>query len=355
MQKTNRRERSKSPKDDLRRFFGVSLQTDRWKIIRDFSRIGFRLQWGVHTSEESIPDAKGIRRTRIAKAKWQCWLLDGETSEQQMNDQPLDQSDNPYLSPRVPSSEPSALAGDRPKTAAVYSSARTMAHVVVLVFLVLMVSSIGAISVEVMLNSIYNDVLAGREVSADWEGQLGNSLQLISIAEVVLSLALMVLFLVWFYKAYKNLPALEASRLEYTPGWAVGGWFVPFLNLVRPYQVAREIWIHSNPATLNQSRLRLTSVGSGPVLVWWLLFIGLRLIDRAMTSVDTTHANLEGVRLVQSLKNDVFGMMIVEVFRLFAAAAAIYMVAKIASWQEQRYDVILNPVPDETPEIQPGY
>ena len=40
--------------------------------------------------------------------------------------------------------------------------------------------------------------------------------------------------------------ALGANNLKYTPKWAVGCFFVPFLNLVMPYQVVREIWKASN-------------------------------------------------------------------------------------------------------------
>src|SRR6185437_9304082 len=49
-----------------------------------------------------------------------------------------------------------------------------------------------------------------------------------------------VAFLMWFYRVHKNLLALRAANLEYSPGWAVGGFFVPFLNLVRPMHVMRE-------------------------------------------------------------------------------------------------------------------
>lgn len=44
-------------------------------------------------------------------------------------------------------------------------------------------------------------------------------------------------FLVWFWLAYRNLDALDLRR-RYGTGWAIGGWFVPFLNLARPKQVA---------------------------------------------------------------------------------------------------------------------
>lgn len=80
-------------------------------------------------------------------------------------------------------------------------------------------------------------------------------------------------FLIWFHRCYRNLTWLWVEGTRYSTKWAVGGWLIPILNLVRPYQVAREIWDASNPDV---------EVGEGPrgwlqkrtghtVLTWWLL------------------------------------------------------------------------------------
>jgi hypothetical protein len=51
------------------------------------------------------------------------------------------------------------------------------------------------------------------------------------------SLATAVGFLVWFHRAYTNLPALGIEPLPYATGWTIGAWLVPLLNLVRPKQI----------------------------------------------------------------------------------------------------------------------
>ena len=48
-------------------------------------------------------------------------------------------------------------------------------------------------------------------------------------------------FLAWFYAAHKNL-SLAGLQPSYASGWTIGGFFVPFLNLVRPYQLMKELW-----------------------------------------------------------------------------------------------------------------
>jgi hypothetical protein len=49
----------------------------------------------------------------------------------------------------------------------------------------------------------------------------------------------------WIYRAHANLHDAGIPALEFTPGWAVGWYFVPFANLVRPFQAMRELWSNS--------------------------------------------------------------------------------------------------------------
>jgi hypothetical protein len=65
------------------------------------------------------------------------------------------------------------------------------------------------------------------------------------VIRVLLTLVVLitaVFFSIWIYRAHKNLKALGANGLKYSPAWAVGGFFVPLLNIFRPYQVVTEIW-----------------------------------------------------------------------------------------------------------------
>ncbi|MBO0837848.1 MAG: DUF4328 domain-containing protein, partial [Actinobacteria bacterium] len=48
---------------------------------------------------------------------------------------------------------------------------------------------------------------------------------------------------VWTYGAYRNLPALGAGGLSWSPGWGAGAWFVPIANLFVPYLVTRQVWL----------------------------------------------------------------------------------------------------------------
>ena len=50
----------------------------------------------------------------------------------------------------------------------------------------------------------------------------------------------------WIYRAHANLRDAGIDGLEFTPGWAVGWYFVPFANLFKPFGAMRELWTASH-------------------------------------------------------------------------------------------------------------
>lgn len=78
-------------------------------------------------------------------------------------------------------------------------------------------------------------------------------------------------FCMWLYRAAVNTRALGARGMSYSPGWAVGSFFVPILNLFRPYQATVEIEKASNPqAAADNWDMK---PGSGKVGIWWAFWI----------------------------------------------------------------------------------
>lgn len=107
---------------------------------------------------------------------------------------------------------------------------------------------------------------AGQPVSqAEWDG-VNLRIGALSFSQFAVQVLTAVFFLIWFYRAYRNLPALGARGLGWTPARAVITFFVPFVNLYRPFQAMREIWRASDPAVDDWHRAR-----SSPLLpLWWL-------------------------------------------------------------------------------------
>ncbi len=107
------------------------------------------------------------------------------------------------------------------------------------------------------------------EVVAD-----GHRVDAINGVFIGLLIATGITFLMWFWLAYRNLDALDLRR-RYDTGWAIGGWFVPFLNLARPKQVADDIW-----ASVNVSKYGETGERGGSILLafWWAAWIGAAVV-----------------------------------------------------------------------------
>jgi hypothetical protein len=85
-------------------------------------------------------------------------------------------------------------------------------------------------------------------------------------------------FLRWVYAANRNVRALGATGLKFSPGWAVGCYFVPILWLWKPYQAMREIWKCSQDPT------DWHTVPNPSLLRWWW-FLWLCSVNLAQISM----------------------------------------------------------------------
>jgi Domain of unknown function (DUF4328)/Protein of unknown function (DUF2510) len=74
-------------------------------------------------------------------------------------------------------------------------------------------------------------------------------------------------FLVWWYRAYSNLPALTGHSRRFGRGWSIGAWFVPILSLWRPKQIGNDIWRGGDPEARGNERW--TSLPVSPLVHWW--------------------------------------------------------------------------------------
>jgi len=59
-------------------------------------------------------------------------------------------------------------------------------------------------------------------------------------------IATAIVWLTWLHWAYGNLGLVGSKRSRFTRGWALGYWFIPLVNLVRAYQVMKDLWLRSD-------------------------------------------------------------------------------------------------------------
>jgi hypothetical protein len=125
-------------------------------------------------------------------------------------------------------------------------------------------------------------IRTGVEVSAEHAEANDARQRLIGLAEIIVFLATVVAWLIWQHRAYANLRLVGSRETEYTPGWSVGYWFIPILNLFRPYQITAELWRRSE---LCNGRDPIGSLSRPPLILgWWVVYLALGLLGRAYFS-----------------------------------------------------------------------
>jgi uncharacterized protein DUF4328 len=105
-------------------------------------------------------------------------------------------------------------------------------------------------------------------------------------------------FLRWLHLAYVNLRQLGTGFMRFTPGWAVGYWFVPILNLWRPKQVLDDLWRATDARADEAPETWRSLPASGLVGVLWALIIVSTLFglyargsDSSATIAELKHHN----------------------------------------------------------------
>ncbi len=151
---------------------------------------------------------------------------------------------------------------------------------------------------------------------------------------LVLRIPTAIVFLMWVHRAYRNLPALGAMGLNHSPGWAVGWFFVPFANLVKPYQAVAEIWRNSDPQAIGEP-LRASSVA--PVAFWWMAWLVMNIGSRiAMVVFQVPPERQSLSNLMDATMSD----FVIGVITVVAALFAMLVVHTIDKNQDARFNKI---------------
>jgi hypothetical protein len=142
------------------------------------------------------------------------------------------------------------------------------------------------------------------------------------VTQAVINVLAIVYFLRWFRRAYANV-ARAGLRIKHTDSWAIGAWFVPFLNWVRPYSMMREIWWKTQ-------RIAGRAAQSYDVLGWWwAAFIVHGLADRHSTRLmiraETT------AEIIDATWVDLFTSL----FDVVAAVLTLLVIQKVADVESE--------------------
>jgi hypothetical protein len=96
--------------------------------------------------------------------------------------------------------------------------------------------------------------------------------QIVGIVYMCVYIISIITFIKWFRRAYYNLH-LKVTYLSHTEGWAAGAWFIPILNLYRPYQIMKELYQVSKNILNNRGLITNSMSSTGSLGLWWTLWL----------------------------------------------------------------------------------
>lgn len=128
-----------------------------------------------------------------------------------------------------------------------------------------------------LLSDFLNGVYTSQEM-AEADAEVNDLRRgLIKTISFLVSIVSAIFILRWIHRANSNARHLGAEHMEFTPGWSIGYYFVPFLHLWKPYQAMSELWRASNrPSDWKYQ------VVSWLLPIWWALWICSNLLGHTI-------------------------------------------------------------------------
>ena len=93
----------------------------------------------------------------------------------------------------------------------------------------------------------------------------------VGLLQVGLTLAIVVLTMIWMYRVASNHRALE-RRTTWAPGFAIGGWFLPPFLFIIPLLILLEMWKASDPTIPPRDDTWRQRSASPVVFAWWVFY-----------------------------------------------------------------------------------
>ena len=119
----------------------------------------------------------------------------------------------------------------------------------------------------------------GGEISMEAADANDTREQIIGIIYLIAFVISGVTFIQWFRRAYFNLH-LKINNLSHTEGWAAGSWFVPIINLYRPYQIMKELYQETKGIVTRKGLILSKEYSISYLGWWWTLWITNSIIGQ---------------------------------------------------------------------------
>jgi len=224
----------------------------------------------------------------------------------------------------------------RPK----FTSLRTPAVVLYILFGLFVAVTLVALTADVDRALLLRDIADGKRVTFDQEQASYDFFGIVKGLQLMIVLPIAGVFIWWTRRATCNAASLGVRDAEFTPGWSIAWWFIPFANWVQPCRVLLQAWRASDPALpadlSDRYRRRSTSLW---IIIWWIAYV---VANGLWTGAWTAAADDSGELTAGELADVTWFAFGMDIAMIVVTALAIVVVARLTSRQEranQKFDL----------------
>jgi hypothetical protein len=198
----------------------------------------------------------------------------------------------------------------------------TLTYLLKGLFVVAILLDVAALASTLMEISLLQGLESGSQITPAVAAANDARQSVIAIVRFVIFVLTAICFLCWIYRANRNARQLGATDMRFTPGWAVGWFFVPVAAFWKPYEAMKEVWQASvDPANWQ-------TIPRPEILPWWwACFVIGRIALSASVRYKAAVHNISGY-----ITSDVLYLLSAAI-GIPAAVLAIVLVRDIARMQ----------------------
>jgi hypothetical protein len=154
----------------------------------------------------------------------------------------------------------------------------------------------------------------------------------LGLLQLSLYIVLGIIFLRSLSRANRNARSFGVKGMEFTPGWCMGWYFVPIMNLFKPYQAVQEIW---RASTSTNGRWQDNPVP--PILgIWWTMWIISAVAGQASFRMSMR------AETISQLRTSSIVTLVSDVIDLPLGLVALLMIRGLYSVQERRHEQLAD-------------
>ena len=160
-------------------------------------------------------------------------------------------------------------------------------------------------------------------------------LQMMKVFNFFLFYTTAIFFLLWFRRAYHNMLQVGAYLSYKTDGWAIGVWFMPILNLYKPYSLMKELFAEAESYLHEKQKGMVLFADSRTLIIlWWCLWIASRIIAVVLGQGNKAYHDLKKLKFFTE-----FGIFD-KLFQMVLIVVTFKMVWDYSKLEQQVKDVV---------------